>query len=804
VSPAHGADADEAVLRERDKADADVRELQQRLTAARKELAQERAERQRVVSELARLKGRWSIRVALTLVEAGRPALQPQRRLRSRLATLRGRWRGAVSSRSAGPRRGGDPFVAEAEALVGRDAVKSLGLAAPECSPTAAVPGAQTRGDSATATGALVSIIMVVGDARAAVEPSIRSVRHQTYGQWELLVRDCTDDHRLELSAEERDARVGLARLRSTNEGVARHHGLAAARGELIAYLDPPNLWHPRFLETLIAALGENPTRYAVFSDHFAAGLAGRGWPVRQPDAGADYAELVAQGAVVLNAVLHRRELYDEIGAATNPRCVGADEDLLVKYAFPREPSRVDSPLLLQQATAHQGGSQAGVDTASDAVLLRACAEDHFQHRLPQRAGIQRPGMTVVGGVTEFAFEKAWDLAAAATEARWTQLISFRFGDVPTYGPRFLPAAETETLRLDGGRFPQWASMLARGVANARGDVVYAAEPRLPSLGLALLASFHHGSRVIADVSRPPLVQSHGDKPRPADEEPLGFDEVDPAEAALLDPHSAVWDRLMAGITHTLGWTASGAVVPAGEIAPGSLVMPHPKDEAVFDPESYDRDAARSRLELSSTHRVILWGGPDAVGAEAGQRSSLLETLAARFRVLALSSGPVRKPGVESGYQLVDRSDEHAVTTAVAASDAVLLWLDPHTRLHHRALPPELGSALAMQVPVIANDVGELGVLGRRGYLQLAAFGDVDGLARCLDGLADRDQRRAQVTAGRHLFMRRFSHAAARVNMAVTLRLVERCGHARQPVEDFARFVSAFYRHMGEASRSSR
>jgi len=145
VSSAHGAHADEAVLRERDKADAEVRELQQRLTAARKELAQERAERQRVVSELARLKGRWSIRVALTLVEAGRPALQPQRRLRSRLATLRGRWRGAVSSRSAGPRRGGDPFVAEAEALVGRDAVKSLGLAAPECSPTAAVPGAHRR-----------------------------------------------------------------------------------------------------------------------------------------------------------------------------------------------------------------------------------------------------------------------------------------------------------------------------------------------------------------------------------------------------------------------------------------------------------------------------------------------------------------------------------------------------------------------------------------------------------------------------------------------------------------------------------
>jgi hypothetical protein len=792
---------DDAIRRARETADADIRELQQRLAATRAQLEHERAEREGIASELARLRRRRSVRAALVAARTLRPVLRLQHRLPRGWSSRRRLRPGARSVRSGDEDFAGNPFAAQLAAHFGVQALEAAGLD-PSKKSVRAQPWQSSLRD-----GPLVSVVMVVDDTAEAVERCVQSVLEQTYCRWELIVRACARGDRLASLLPHHDLRVAVASLRSLDVGAARNSGLAAAGGELIAYLDPPNLWHPCFLERLVAALSTDHARYAVFCGHFDARFAGgqaqhvqQAMPLsRAEDPHADYAELVAQRAVELNAVVHRRELYDEIGGATKDARIGHDRDLLLKYLFVREPRSVDAPLLLRQQTTTRRPPPAEV-ALPKVVDLRESGERYFRDQLPRCSERRRPALTVVGGTGELAHEKAWDLAAALSTATSTQLISVSCGDGPRYAPRFLPAAETEVLALEGGTFPGLASKLAQGVANVHGDVVYAAEPRLPSLGLALLASYHHGTPILADLSHPPMIQRDGGKPHVASQDPLALEEVDAASPELIDPYSDMWDRLLAGVVQTLPARAVGCL-SGGVAAPGSLVVHHPKDEVVFQPASHDRDLARQRLGLGTNERVVLCSLPDASGRDE-QRAHVLDALAARFRLLVLD-GAGSESSARDGRPTVDRADEQGMAAALAASDALLLWLDPWTALAEPPLPPELGAALAMQVPVLANDVGELGALAHDGYIGFVPFGDVEALAGCLEVLADPQRHQAQVVAGRHLFMRQLSHAAARVNLGVVLRVVARDGSAAEPAERFARFFAAFYRHLDRWAKSA-
>ena len=125
--------------------------------------------------------------------------------------------------------------------------------------------------------GALVSIILPVHNRAGLAAQAIASVLAQGYRLWELIVIDdaSTDDTATTLQAllsETRDSRIRLIR-RETNGGAAaaRNSGLAQARGELIAYLDSDDLWHPAYLETMVGALMASPGDHAVACGHWIA-----------------------------------------------------------------------------------------------------------------------------------------------------------------------------------------------------------------------------------------------------------------------------------------------------------------------------------------------------------------------------------------------------------------------------------------------------------------------------------------------------------------------------------------------------
>lgn len=115
----------------------------------------------------------------------------------------------------------------------------------------------------------LVSIILPTYNRANYITRAIHSVLQQTYRHWELLiVDDGSSDHTHSVLRTISDPRIRLMR-HSTNFGVAlaRNTALAAARGDLIAFIDSDDVWKPEKLRRQITFLQNNPQAAAVFTD---------------------------------------------------------------------------------------------------------------------------------------------------------------------------------------------------------------------------------------------------------------------------------------------------------------------------------------------------------------------------------------------------------------------------------------------------------------------------------------------------------------------------------------------------------
>ncbi|KPM51018.1 hypothetical protein ACG83_36835 [Frankia sp. R43] len=104
-----------------------------------------------------------------------------------------------------------------------------------------------------------VSVICPTYNRSSRILPTLRSVRAQTYPDWELLVvsdgsSDDTDEIVTGYAAV--DPRVRLLRTsRQGHPAPVREIGLTQARGDVIAYLDHDDTWLPDHLAVLVDAL---------------------------------------------------------------------------------------------------------------------------------------------------------------------------------------------------------------------------------------------------------------------------------------------------------------------------------------------------------------------------------------------------------------------------------------------------------------------------------------------------------------------------------------------------------------------
>lgn len=102
----------------------------------------------------------------------------------------------------------------------------------------------------------LVSIITPVYNAEKFLSETIKSVKGQTYKNWELLlVDDCSKDNSAKIIKEfnRSDDRIKYIKLeKNSGASVSRNTGIKNAKGRFIAFVDSDDLWEPEKLKIQI------------------------------------------------------------------------------------------------------------------------------------------------------------------------------------------------------------------------------------------------------------------------------------------------------------------------------------------------------------------------------------------------------------------------------------------------------------------------------------------------------------------------------------------------------------------------
>lgn len=115
-----------------------------------------------------------------------------------------------------------------------------------------------------------ISVITPVFNGERYLDEAIGSIRAQTLQPFEIIV---VDDGSTDRSAEIAGSIPGVRCLEIAHAGVgaARNHGVRAATGNYLAFLDADDLWLPRAMEFLLAPLLADPRLDGAFGgvEHF-------------------------------------------------------------------------------------------------------------------------------------------------------------------------------------------------------------------------------------------------------------------------------------------------------------------------------------------------------------------------------------------------------------------------------------------------------------------------------------------------------------------------------------------------------
>jgi glycosyltransferase involved in cell wall biosynthesis len=211
----------------------------------------------------------------------------------------------------------------------------------------------------------LVSVIIPTYNRGWIVQEAIGSVLDQDFTDYELIVvDDGSDDNTPALLAAYGSA---ITVLDQPNRGVsaARNHGIAAASGQLVAFLDSDDLWLPRKLSTQVeffkdhsdAAISQTQERWIRNGVRVNPGQRHRKF------SGMIFEHSLALCLVSPSAVMLKKSLFDDVGVFDEQLPACEDYDLWLRISCRYPVHLIDAPLIIKRGGhADQLSRAAGLD----------------------------------------------------------------------------------------------------------------------------------------------------------------------------------------------------------------------------------------------------------------------------------------------------------------------------------------------------------------------------------------------------------------------------------------------------------
>ncbi|WP_341899959.1 glycosyltransferase [Synechococcus sp. UW140] len=658
---------------------------------------------------------------------------------------------------------------------------------------------------ASTSVTPLVSVIMPTYNRGEIICKAIHSVLDQKYHNWELFVcDDASSDDTEGIVLSINDKRIHYLKLPKKGAAAARNAGLAKSNGAIIAYLDSDNYWHPLFLSRMVFALNTNQGHSAAYADFLDFEVRPDGTmrmrSHKRPRF--NHEKLLEKNFIDLNTFVHLRELFDVFGGFDERLTRRQDYDLIIKYTWLRDPIHVENILALYQRNSNlEQITQVRRNDNSCVPIIDEKISHYLSKGLPNCGKRRVKKVTIISwDLCRNHFSKPFALAEALSERYEVQLISFRFFEDPIFPPLEHVIPTFETVYLPGGKFPNFFESMQKALKIIDGDIIYTVKPRLPSLGLALLANQLYGVPIILEINDLETVVGSPDVKKKHTEITLGELSLD--EPDLISPFGNLWSQVMDPLSKNLPVLVTHNHNIDSHYGNQCLYMRNLKDEVIYEPSQYDRAELRATLGFDPEDRVILFGGLIRKHKGIYELVELIKRLEdPRYKLLFVGSRitPDQTKLVEeygTRIRVLPPQNREAMARINHAVDIVILWLNPEVLASHYQMPYKATDAFAMGPSVIANEISDLGLLASQGYLRIAPFGDWKRMKEVICEIYEQPDETNQIRdAARRLYLRQFSYAAARSNFELAVhRAFSHSAGSMKISAKFAEDFNSFYR----------
>ena len=309
-----------------------------------------------------------------------------------------------------------------------------------------------------------------------------------------------------------------------------------------------------------------------------------------------------------------------------------------------------------------------------------------------------------------------------------------------------------------GRPFPEHLRAVEDVASVMDADALWVSKPRLPSLLLGTLAKQQRNRPLLLDVDDHELSFFATDDGLDITSLAGRFDDPD-----LALPFERAWTRACEPL---IGFADQVTVSNVAlQRRYGGIVVPHARDETVFDPARVDRDAVRHRLGIAPGERVLLFGGTPRLHKGLLEVLQALEALGdPRYRLIVFGTRELDELAPQIGslarwllplpYQAFSSLPE-----VVAAADLTCILQDPAHPVSAYQLPAKLTDALAMGVPVLLRATPPLQPVIESGAVGVLGPGD-DLAATIAATFDDPAAAAARAEIGRRLFLDTMSYDA--------------------------------------------
>ncbi|MBN1882145.1 MAG: glycosyltransferase [Deltaproteobacteria bacterium] len=235
-----------------------------------------------------------------------------------------------------------------------------------------------------TAHAPSVSVVIPTHNRAGMLTEAIQSVLDQSLPADEILVVDInsTDETRSVLEAF-KDVVTPLS-VEKNGPSPARNRGIAAARGEYVAFLDDDDLWHPEKLRIQMAFLEANREVAMASADTVRLGE-----DIREirPDRsywiqGDLFPRLFMKSYVSTPTVIVRRDVFEAVGVFNESYLRVEDYDLWLRIAAARPTAHFQHPLAwVRKSPSRMSDDKIDLRRTAKKVLM----EHYDPDRIPRR-----------------------------------------------------------------------------------------------------------------------------------------------------------------------------------------------------------------------------------------------------------------------------------------------------------------------------------------------------------------------------------------------------------------------------------